>query len=295
MTVAPASLSAQDRAVRGDSLIRRFAARRASMLALAAVLALFFFAVFGQYLAPYPEHIRGAVDVSNRFQPPSVQHPFGTNELGQDVLSLVLGGARVSVFSAVIIIGMSALIGTLIGSLAGFFGRILDEVLMRFTDLMLTIPSLFLAMAVAAALGQGIVNLIIAITLATWPGYARLVRGEVMAVRGELYVQAALSMGAGRMRVLFRHILPNVAPAIIVKASLEISFAMITVASLGFIGIGVVPPTPEWGSMLSIARGYVSNYWWMAVFPGLAIMASVFAFNLFGDGLREALDPRSEG
>ncbi len=183
MTAAVDTPAGEGPAVVPDTVVRRFLGRRASVLALAAVAGLVVLAAFGSLLAPYPDHIRGAVAVEARFQPPSAAHPFGTNEVGQDVLSLVLGGARVSVVSAVAIIALSALAGTIVGSLAGFFGRIVDEALMRFTDLMLTIPSLFLAMAVAAALGPGMVNLVIAITLATWPGYARLVRGEVQSVK----------------------------------------------------------------------------------------------------------------
>jgi peptide/nickel transport system permease protein len=285
--VAPPALSTR-------TLWRRYFSSRVSTSAFAVLVLLLVLTAFGPALAPYPQHITGTVATANRFEPPSSTHLFGTNELGQDVLSLVLGGARVSILTAIAIIASSALIGTIVGALAGFFGRLADEVLMRFTDLMLTIPSLILAMAVAAALGPGIANLIIAITLATWPGYARLVRGEVRAVKLELYVEAAMAMGASPWRILLRHVLPNIAPTIIVKMSLEISFAIITVASLGFIGIGVKPPTPEWGAMLSNARGYMPGYWWIAIFPGLAIMISVFAFNLFGDGLREALDPKSD-
>jgi peptide/nickel transport system permease protein len=272
----------------------RYCSSRVSAAALAVVVLLLALAAFGALVAPYPGDITGSVDTPSRFQPPSAAHPFGTNELGQDVLSMVLGGARLSILSALAIIGSSALVGTLVGALAGYFGRLVDEVLMRLTDLMLTIPSLILAMTVAAALGNGIFNLVFAITLATWPGYARLVRGEVMAIKKESFVEAAMALGAGPFRVLLAHVLPNIAPSIIVKMSLEVSFAIITVASLGFIGIGVRPPNPEWGAMLSNARGYMPGYWWIAIFPGLAILVAVFAFNLLGDGIREALDPRAD-
>jgi len=289
-TTEPVAAAPQTRPA---SFLKRLVSQPITAVSLAVVVLLVLIAVFGSLLAPYPGHITGGVNTGDRFLPPSAQHLFGTNELGQDVFSLVLGGARTSLVLAVSIIFASALIGTFVGAIAGFFGKWVDEVLMRFTDLMLTIPSLILAMAVAAALGPGMLNVVIAITLATWPGYARLVRGQVQAARHDVYVEAAEVMGASWARVLFRHILPNVAPTIIVKMSLEMSFAIITVASLGFIGIGVAPPNPEWGSMLSAARGYMPVYWWIAVFPGLAIMIAVFAFNLVGDGLREALDPRS--
>lgn len=290
MSVQAAEVSA---VARPEGLLKRMVSNPLTAGAMAVVALLLLVAVFGSALAPYPQHITGGVNTADRFLPPSAQHLFGTNELGQDVFSLILGGARTSLVLAISIIFSSALIGTIVGSIAGFFGKWVDEVLMRFTDLMLTIPSLILAMAVAAALGSGMLNVVIAITLATWPGYARLVRGQVQAARSDVYVEAAQVMGASWFRVLFRHILPNVAPTIIVKMSLEMSFAIITVASLGFIGIGVAPPNPEWGSMLSSARGYMPVYWWIAVFPGLAIMVAVFAFNLVGDGLRDTLDPRS--
>ncbi len=164
---------------------------------------------------------------------------------------------------------------------------------MRLVDLVLTVPSLILAMAVAAALGPGMVNLVAAIALSWWPGYARLVRGEVMAKKQDSFVIASITAGAGVTRLLWRHILPNVMSPIIVKMSLDMGFAILTVASLGFIGIGVRPPTPEWGSLLSVARGNMPDDWWTAIFPGLAIFVAVFAFNLLGDGIRDLFDPRA--
>ena len=196
----------------------------------------------------------------------------------------IIGG----VFSLV-----GSIIGALVGGIAGFAGGWLDEALMRFTDLMLTIPSLILAMAIAAALGPGLANMVVAIALSWWPGYARLVRGEVIARKEETYVLAARALGASPARLLLRHVLPNILSPVIVKMSLDMGFAILTVASLGFVGIGVKPPTPEWGSLLSLARGYLPDYWWTAIFPGLAIFLAVFGFNLLGDGLRDVLDPRA--
>lgn len=164
---------------------------------------------------------------------------------------------------------------------------------MRLADLKLTIPGLMLAMAVAAALGAGMANMVFAIALSWWPGYARLVRAEVMARKEEMFVTAARAIGASGTRILFRHILPNVATPVIVKMSLDMGFAILTVASLGFIGIGVRPPTPEWGAMLSVARGYMPDFWWMALAPGMAIFVAVFGFNLLGDGLRDLFDPKA--
>ncbi|MEY4975532.1 MAG: hypothetical protein RIQ97_727 [Pseudomonadota bacterium] len=271
----------------------RFRQSRLSMVGLALVLLLLVMALAGPWLAPYPEHLRGAVSTAGNFQPPSTRHWFGTNELGQDVFSLVLGGTRVSVLAGLAVVLLGALVGTLVGAVAAYAGGWTDDLLMRLSDLKLTVPGLIMAMAVAAALGPGIFNMVVAISLSWWPGYARLVRGEVLARKEELYVTAARAIGAGPWRLLRHHILPNVMTPVIVKMSLDMGFAILTVASLGFIGIGVKPPTPEWGSLLSVARSYMPDFWWTAIFPGLAIFIAVFGFNLLGDGLRDVFDPRS--
>lgn len=271
----------------------RFRQSGLSMIGLALVVMLIFVAIFGPWLSPYPEHITGAINTAGRFKAPSAAFPFGTNELGQDMLTLVLAGTRVSLFAGLGVVVLGAFVGTMVGAIAGYAGGWTDEILMRLTDLKLTIPGLILAMAVAAALGPGIVNMVIAISLSWWPGFARLVRGEVMARKEEMYVTAARAIGASPRRILFRHILPNVMTPVIIKMSLDMGFAILTVAALGFIGIGVRPPTPEWGTLLSIARNYLPEYWWTAIFPGLAIFVAVFGFNLLGDGLRDVFDPRA--
>lgn len=271
----------------------RFRQSGLSMLGAALVLAVLVIAVIGPWIAPFPEHVAGGVDTANRFRPPSLAHPFGTNELGQDVLSLVLAGTRVSVLAGLGVVLIGTVVGTLVGAIAGFVGGWADEVLMRLADLKLVVPGLILAMAVAAALGPGLMNMVIAIALSWWPGYARLVRGEVIARKEEVYVTAARAMGASPARVLFRHVLPNIVSPIVVKMSLDMGFAILTVASLGFIGIGVRPPTPEWGTLLSVSRSYMPDFWWTAVFPGLAMFVAIFGFNLLGDGLRDVLDPRA--
>ena len=281
---------------RGDRLRRaffRFSQSKLSMLGAAMVAIVLFFTLFGTLLAPYPNHVAGAVDTASRFLAPSMAHPFGTNELGQDVLSLVMAGTTVSVLAAFSVVIIGTLIGTLVGAVAGFAGGWVDEILMRLTDLVLTIPSLILAMAIAAALGPGFGNMVIAIAMSWWPGYARLVRGEVLAAREEVYVTAARALGATPTRILLRHILPNTISPIIVKMSLDMGFAILTVAGLGFIGIGVRPPTPEWGTLLSISRSYMPDYWWTAMAPGMAMFLAVFGFNLLGDGLRDLLDPKA--
>lgn len=271
----------------------RFRQSGLSMLGAALVLAVLVIAVIGPWIAPFPDHVAGGVDTANRFRFPSLANPFGTNELGQDVLSLVLAGTRVSVLAGLGVVLIGTVAGTLVGAVAGFVGGWADEVLMRVADLLLVVPGLILAMAVAAALGPGLFNMVIAIALSWWPGYARLVRGEVIARREEVYVTAARAMGARPARVLFRHVLPNIVSPIVVKMSLDMGFAILTVASLGFIGIGVRPPTPEWGTLLSVSRSYMPDFWWTAVFPGLAMFVAIFGFNLLGDGLRDVLDPRA--
>lgn len=271
----------------------RFRQSGLSMLGAALVLLVLVIAVIGPWIAPYPDHVAGGVDTANRFRSPSLAHPFGTNELGQDVLSLVLAGTRVSVLAGLGVVLIGTVVGTLVGAVAGFVGGWADEILMRVADLKLVVPGLILAMAVAAALGPGLFNMVIAIALSWWPGYARLVRGEVIARKEEVYVTAARAMGASPARVLFRHVLPNIVSPIVVKMSLDMGFAILTVASLGFIGIGVRPPTPEWGTLLSISRSYMPDFWWTAVFPGLAMFVAIFGFNLLGDGLRDVLDPKA--
>jgi peptide/nickel transport system permease protein len=271
----------------------RFRRSTLSVVGLAICVVLLVIAIVGPYVVPYPEHVAGGIATRARFQPPSLRHWFGTNELGQDVFSLVIAGARISLLCGLAVVAIGTVAGSIVGAVAGYFGGWVDEVLMRLTDLKLTIPGLILAMAIAAALGPGLTNMIIAVSLSWWPGYARLVRGEVMAKKEELFVAAARALGASHWRLLSVHIMPNVAGPVIVKMSLDMGFAILTVAALGFIGIGIKPPTPEWGSLLAIARGYMPEYWWTAVFPGAAIFLAVFGFNLLGDGLRDVLDPKT--
>ncbi|MGN6317849.1 ABC transporter permease [Trinickia sp.] len=271
----------------------RFRQSHLSIVGLAVVALLAVTAIAGPWIVPFPQQALGAVDTASRFQSPSPAHLFGTNELGQDMFTLVLSGARISLFAGAAIVVLAASFGTLVGAIAGYFRGWVDEVLMRVVDLMLTLPSLILALAVAASLGSSLGHTVFAIALSWWPGFARLVRGEVIAKKEEAFVQAARALGATSARILLRHILPNVMSPVIVKVSLDIGFAILSVASLGFIGIGVKPPTPEWGTLLSVARGNMPDYWWTAVFPGLAIFLAVFGFSLLGDGLRDVLDPKA--
>ncbi|MGH8435606.1 MAG: ABC transporter permease [Pseudomonas sp.] len=271
----------------------RFTRSRLSVIGLVIVLALLVLAVFGTWVIPWPEHVKGAINLNDKFIPPSAHYWFGTNEVGQDIFSLTVAGAKISLLAGFAVVVAAATIGTVLGALAGYLGGWTDEVIMRVTDLILTLPSLILAMAIAASLGPGIFNAIVAITLSWWPGFCRLVRGEVMARKTEVYVQAAICSGASSRRIIFRHILPNIVSPLMVKISLDMGFAILTVAALGFVGIGVKPPQPEWGSMLSTARAYMPDQWWVAVFPGIAIFLAVLGFNLLGDGLRDVLDPKA--
>jgi peptide/nickel transport system permease protein len=239
-------------------------------------------------LAPY-EPLRQ--DIVGRLAPPSAAHWLGTDALGRDVLSRILHGARISIPVGLAAVVLAAFLGALVGGLAGFVGRRLDDVLMRVTDLMLAFPTVILALVITAALGVGIRNAVIAIMIAWWPTYARLVRGLVLAVREREYVQVAFALGASDGRVLCRYVAPNVASSVVVLATLDVGHAILTFASLSFLGLGPPPEVPEWGGMIAAGRNYLDQ-WWIATFPGLAILSLTIAFNVVGDNLRDFLDPR---
>ncbi|MGI9006660.1 MAG: ABC transporter permease [Streptosporangiaceae bacterium] len=246
-------------------------------------------AVTVPWWAPYaPNH----QNIADALTPPSAAHWFGTDELGRDVLTRVMYGARVSLPLAAIAVTISAVTGTLIGCVAALSRRAIDETLQRIGDVVLAFPALVLALAIAAALGPSLRNVVIAISAVTWPEYARLARGDVLKVKNDLHVMAARSVGCSPARILGRHILPFTAPSLAVKATLDVGQAVLLAAGLSFIGVGAVPPTPEWGSMISQAQNEIAQ-WWTALFPGLAILTVVLAFNFVGDSLRDWLDPRS--
>lgn len=272
--------------------MRRFRQSPLSMLGLAIILVLLAIAVFGPFLVPYPEDASGALHIKEKLDPPTWAHPFGTDQVGRDVFTRVIIGARISLVAGLIVILLALTVGTLLGAVAGFFGGRLGEGIMRVTDIFLTIPDLILAMAFAAALGPGLFNVMVAVSLVWWPGYCRLARANVVALRDSQFAEAAQSIGASRGRVLFTHVLPNAFPTILVKASMDIGFAVLTTAALGFIGLGTQPPTPDWGVMIADGRKYLREAWWFSTFPGIAILLTVLAFNLLGDGIRDAMDPR---
>lgn len=233
--------------------------------------------------------------LSQRLKPPSPAHWLGTDQLGRDVLSRLLFGARISLTVGLVVVGTAGTFGTLVGLVAGYTGGLVDEALMRVTDVFLAFPALILAMAIAGALGPSLNNAMIAIAVVTWPVYARLVRGQVLSLREREFVEAARGLGASTPRILWRHILPNTLAPILVQASFDMGGAILSAAGLSFIGFGTQPPTPEWGVMISDGRKYVSTQSWLSLFPGLAILLTVAAFNLIGDGLRDSLDPRLRG
>lgn len=274
----------------GTRLARRFARNRLAVLGAVVVAALALVAAFAPALAPYdPLH----QDYDVVLQPPSPAHPLGTDDLGRDVLSRTIYGARVSMTAGVIAVGVGLAIGLPVGLVSGFFGGFWDEVvLMRVTDAMLAFPSLILALAIAAMLGPSFANAMLAIGISFAPGFIRLVRGQVIAEREKEYVEAARAAGAGALRQMLLHILPNILGPVLVQASLSVAAAIIAEASLSYLGLGTQPPTPSWGTALRTAQGYLSVAPWMAVWPGVAIFAAVLAFNLLGDGLRDLLDPR---
>jgi len=264
-----------------------------SMLGLFLVAVVVVLALIGPWIVPYPDDAAGGVNLANKLRPPSAAHWFGTDEVGNDILTRVIIGARMSLLVGIGITFAAALIGVPLGILAGLAGGRLREIIMRFTDLFLSVPGLVLAIALVAALGPGIGNAMVALILVWWPGYVRLAESKALSIREEPFIEAARVAGASRVRILWRHVLPNSLSPLIVKMSMDIGQAILAVASLGFIGLGAKPPTPEWGAMISIARGYLPDWWWYAVAPGAFIYLAVLGFNLLGDGLRDILDPRS--
>ena len=268
---------------------RRFIKNKAAVVGLIIISLLLFGAIFAGVITPYDFDKQ---DLTARFEMPSLSHPLGTDEFGRDLLTRILYGARISLFVGILSVSVGCLIGGTLGALAAYYGGRVDNSIMRFLDIWHSIPDLLLAISLASAMGPGIGNAIIAIGLTTIPSYARVVRASVMTVKNTEYIEAARCLGASVPRIILRHIIPNALAPIIVQASLGGAGAIITTASLSFIGLGVQPPTPEWGSMLSKGRQYIRNYWHLVTFPGVFIMTTVISLNLLGDGLRDALDPR---
>jgi peptide/nickel transport system permease protein len=271
-----------------EVLWKRLKRNRMAMAGALIVLIMFCFAV----LAPVSGRDPGAIDIALRLQSPSLDYPLGTDDLGRDVLARILYGARISLLVGFVAVGIATFIGILLGALAGFYGRWVDSLIMRFVDIMLCFPSFFLILAVIAFLEPSIWNIMIIIGLTSWMGVARLVRAEFLSLRERDFVLAARAIGARDTRIIFRHILPNAISPVLVSATLGVAGAILTESALSFLGIGVQPPTPSWGNMLIAGKQTLGTAWWLSVFPGLAILFTVLGYNLLGEGIRDAMDPR---
>ena len=268
----------------------RLRRNRMAMAGLIVVLLLFAVSLMAPFLTPYDPSAINAWDV---LQAPSWKHWFGTDELGRDVLTRVLFGARISLKVGFVAVGITVLLGALVGLVAGYYGGWVDSLLMRCVDIMLCFPSFFLILAVIAFLNPSIWIIMAVIGLTGWMGVARLVRAEVLAIREMDYIMAARCIGCSDLRIILRHILPNALSPVLVAATLGVAGAILTESALSFLGIGVQPPTPSWGNILTSGKDYIEFAWWLSLFPGLAILVTVLAYNLLGEGIRDALDPRT--
>jgi len=267
----------------------RFRRHRLAIAGLVILVLLYAAAILAPHLTAHSPY---AIDLGNRLEPPCATHPLGTDFFGRDILTRVLFGARISLSVGFVAVGIMITAGTLIGAIAGFYGGWIDNVLMRFTDIVISFPALFLILTVVAVIGPSIFNIIATIGLISWPPVARLVRAAFLSLREQDFTEAARALGAPDPKIIFRHILPNAMAPIIVAATLSVAGAILTESALSYLGLGVQPPTPSWGNMLFEGRDYIRRAWWYTVYPGLFIFVTVMSFNLVGDALRDALDPR---
>jgi len=267
----------------------RFSKNRLAVAGGVVVIILFLIAIFAELISPYdPDEI----DRRYILEPPSSEHLLGTDDLGRDLLSRMIYGSRISLSVGFVAVGISTIIGIIFGAIAGYYGGWIDRIIMRFIDVMLSIPTFFLILAVIAFIGPGIWNIMIVIGLTSWMGVARLVRAEFLSLKEREFVLAARALGASDMRIIFRHILINSMAPVFVSAVLGVASAILVESALSFLGIGVQPPTPSWGNILTLGKDNIEIAWWLSVFPGLAILITVLSYNLVGEGLRDALDPR---
>ncbi|GAA4722114.1 ABC transporter permease subunit [Brevibacillus fulvus] len=261
-----------------------------TLVGLVVLLFIILLAIFVPLISPYEPT---KIHVVERFSPPSAKHLFGTDEVGRDIFTRILYGARLSLGMGVAVVLSAGVIGTAIGAVSGYFGGRIDQIIMRLMDIVLAFPSLVLAMAVAATLGPNLFNALLAIAIIKVPVYVRLARAETLALRERLYVKAAYTFGIKPWRIITRHIIPNAVTPVIIQVTLDIGDAILMVATLGFLGLGAQPPTPEWGAMISVGWKYLLDYWWYPTFPGLALFLASCGFNLIGDGIRDILDPKA--
>lgn len=272
-----------------SDLWKRLRRNRMAMLGLVIIVVLILATLLAPVIAPYGYDDQ---DVNRAFLGPSMQHLFGTDNLGRDIFSRILYGGRISLTMGLISVSLASVVGIFLGAVAGYYGGKIDDIIMRILDVLMAMPNILLAIAIAAALGPGLVNCMVAVGISTIPRFARVVRGPILALRNQEYIEASIAVNASDARIIFRHVLPNVMAPIIVQATLYIANAVMAASSLSFLGMGVQPPSPEWGAMLSAGRQYIREYWHVVTFPGIAIMLTVFSLNVLGDGLRDALDPR---
>ena len=288
-SITPDSPTNRDASHSPRDVLRQLGKHKGAMSGLIILMLLTLIALSAPRLAPYDPL---KVQARKALQPPGAEFLLGTDQYGRDVLSRTIYGARISLTVGLISVGIAAVCGLVIGLVAGYYGGIIDGLLMRLMDIMLAFPGILLALAIVSILGPSLANLMIAVGISAIPAYARLVRGSVLSATQHLYVEAARVVGCGNRQILFRHILPNVAAPVIVLGTLGMGTAILSAAALSFLGLGSQPPTPEWGRMLSEGRAYLREHWWIATTPGVAILITVLAMNLLGDGLRDALDPR---
>lgn len=268
----------------------RFSQNPLSLIGLSIVLAVALAAIFAPIIVPYPQDVGEALHFESMFEPPSLAHPFGTDGVGRDILTRVVFGARVSLLVGVMVIIIATGVGITTGLIAAYYEGIVETIIMRLVDVFLSVPPIVLALAASAVLAPSMQTSMIAISFGWWPWYTRLVYGEALSLKQEDYVEASRSVGSSSIYIMFREILPNMTSSLAVKMTLDMGYAILTAAALGFLGLGVQPPTPEWGTMVSTGRAYLPESWWLSTFSGLAIFLTVLGFNLLGDGLRDFFD-----
>lgn len=271
------------------TVLKSLSRNKMAIVGLFILLLLLVAGIFADFIAPYDYADQ---DLLNAFQHPNSEHWFGTDEFGRDIFSRIIYGARTSLLVGFVSVGIAVVIGGALGAIAGYHGKRVDNVIMRLMDVLLAIPQTLLAIAIVAALGTGLVNLMIAVGISSVPTYARIVRASVLTIREEEYIEAARASGTKNSKIIIKHILPNCVAPVIVQVTLGIAGAILTAAGMSFIGLGIQPPNAEWGNMLSAGRDYIRGYSYMTMFPGLAIVITVLSLNLLGDGLRDALDPK---
>ena len=271
---------------------KRFSRNKLALAGGIIVAFLLFVAILAPLVSPYDPN---DIDRKHILEPPGIQHPLGTDDLGRDVLSRMIWGSQISLSVGFVAVGISVIMGMIFGSLSGYYGGWMDRIIMRFIDIMLSVPTFFLILAVIAFIGSSIWNIMIIIGITSWMGVARLVRAEFLSLKEREYVLAARAVGASNMRIIFRHIMVNSLAPVLVSAVLGIAGAVLVESSLSFLGIGVQPPTPSWGNILTLGKDNMETAWWLSVFPGLAILITVLGYNLLGEGVRDALDPRLWG